>query len=140
MNAGEENMPYAMDWYIPGAIVLSEYSGAVTKDEIRESTLELIKLLASTERPLVHTVTDISEVTEALPLTQVIGAIRETNFKPANGWHITVGEKSPMVKFVSNLSRQLLRMRTRTFDTMEEALAFLRETDSSIDWSKREAS
>ena len=66
--------------------------------------------------------------------------MREVDLKPSNGWSLTVGEKSPMVKFVSNLTRQLLRMRTHTFDTMEEAVAFLREVDSSIDWSKREAS
>ena len=133
-------MPYTIRWYILGSVVLSAYSGTVTKEEIRESTYKLIELIESTDREIVHTITDISEVTEALPLTQIMSVIRETNFKPSKGWYITIGEKSPMIKFVSNLSRQLLRMRTRTFDTMEQAIAFLQEADSTIDWSQREAS
>jgi hypothetical protein len=133
-------MPYSMEWYIPGAIIFSNYSGYVTREEMRQSMIELTELMATTDRQIVHTISEVSEVTEALPLKQVMDVMREANYKPSNGWAITVGEKKPMVKFVSNLARQLLRMRTRTFDTMEEALAFLREVDSSIDWSKREAS
>ena len=57
-------MPYSMHWHIPGAIVFLEFSVKMSRDEMRNSRVELAELMATTDREIVHTISDVSEVTD----------------------------------------------------------------------------
>lgn len=129
-------MPYLVRWYIQDEIIYSRYSGAMTPEELRECMLKVKELIDISPRSVVHTINDIGNVTESVPLAKAMPIIREVGPHPRAGWGITVGEKSPLVKMAAAMGASLFKMRYKTFDTMEQALAHLKYFDETIHWEK----
>jgi hypothetical protein len=48
------------------------------------------------------------------------------------GWSVTVGNSNPLMRFLGTVAGQILGQRMRTFDTPEEAMAFLWEIDPNL--------
>jgi hypothetical protein len=87
-------------------------------------------------RSLVHVVADSSNVTKNLNIKDVMKTLGNVKPHPKAGWNITVGETDKLIKFTTDVARQILRLRTCSFDTLEQAIAFLKDIDPSIDWQQ----
>ena len=133
-------MPYTIGWYIEGEVIYVQYSGVASVEEMRNVMMETNVYLAQGNRPLVHILVDATHVTKASTLVEIAQAMKGFKPDPHMGWVITVGEQDKLVKFVNSIARQIWRARQRSFDTMDEAIDFLREVDDELDWSKAEAS
>lgn len=129
-------MPHKVEWYIENQIIFTRFWGETTLREVLEHGDELDAYFDQSDRPLVHLITDASQVTKGITLKDAAQLAKEGHLHPKSGWSIMVGQKDMLVKFATNVARQLFKMRQRTFDTNEEALAFLKEIDVTIDWSK----
>jgi hypothetical protein len=133
-------MAYAIGWYIEGEVVYVQYSGVASVEEMHQEMIEANEFLAQGTRPLVHMLVDTTKVTKASTLVEVAQAMKGFRLDPHAGWIITVGEPDKLVKFITSIARQIWRVRQRSFDTMDEAIDFLREVDGELDWNKAEAS
>ncbi len=129
-------MAYEFQWYIEGEVLYLQYFGDPKPEELHNFMMEINTYVTQGTRPLVHTIIDVSGVTRASTLVELAQAMRGYKPDARTGWMITVGEQDKLVKFAANVARQLLHMRQRSFPTMQEALDFLRDVDSGIDWSK----
>jgi hypothetical protein len=66
-------------------------------------------------------------VTHLVPLVEIAAWARTVESLDQVDWTIRVGEKNPFVKLAATVVAPLLGLKTRTFSTIEEALAFLEE-------------
>lgn len=129
-------MPHKIRWYIEGEVIYIQNSLETGSEEIQNLLKEINEYIAQSERPLVHIINDLSRVTRPSSLVETAQALKGVRPDPRMGWTIMVGEQDKLVVFMSSIARQLLRLRQRSFKTLPEALDFLHEMDSGIDWSK----
>jgi hypothetical protein len=129
-------MTVKTQWYVPDAVILVQFSGETTVDDMRQYIQDAYTLSDQSSRSLVHVIADSSNVTKGVNIKDVMKTLANVKPHPKAGWNITIGEKDKLIKFTTDVARQILRLRTRSFDTIEEALAFLEDIDSSIDWEK----
>ncbi len=129
-------MPYSIDWYIESEIIYIHYSGATTVDELRESLIATKNMIDSSDRHLVHMIADVGDVTEATSIKDSLQVVREVGAHDRTGWQITLREKSIVVKMGAAFGTTLFKIRARTFDTMDETVAFLKTQDETLSWNK----
>ncbi len=128
-------MPYTIWWEVEGHILYASYSGDVTVDELTAAMKDLDVEMTSHGGPFVNMITDMRNVQRQPSLTEVLGVIRQFETSEQLGWSLNVGDSNPLLRFMTTIAGQLMHQRMRSFDTPEEALAFLKENDPSIDWS-----
>jgi hypothetical protein len=129
-------MPFSVDWYIENEIIYAHFEGESTVEELRDSLLTVRELIESSPRPLVHVITDVGDVTNPVGLKETLDVVREVGSNSGVGWSIILREESALVKLSVALGTSLFKSRNRTFDTLEEAEAFLIEKDPMINWDK----
>ncbi len=127
-------MPYSADWYIEGELIYLYYWGESTPEELRESLLKIMEMTKQSSRQLVHVFTDVGDVTKPVPPKDSLDIIRDVGTDDQVGWNIVLREKSIMMKIGIAFGTSIFKTRTRTFDTIEEAEAFLAEKDPTINW------
>jgi hypothetical protein len=132
-------MPYSIRWYIEGEVIYIQNRLETSTQELHDLLMDINAYIAQSERPLVHVINDLSQVTKPFSLVEIAQALKGIRPDPRMGWVIMVGEKDKLVKFISSIARQLLHVRQRSYETLEEALDFLRDIDSGLDWSKADA-
>lgn len=127
-------MPYTLNWYIKNEIVYLHYSGEVTKDELYESLMENKRMVDNSPREWVHLISDVGDVTKPLSPKDSLDVVREIGASPKGGWTLVLREQSVIIKMSVAFGTSIFKTRTRTFDTLEEAEAFLKEKDANINW------
>lgn len=127
-------MDYHYQWLIEGELIY-----VAVYREPDEATLQQMfavgkQYIEQSERPLVHFVLDLAHIQQAATLGMVIQTARSQQPHPRTGWVITVGERTRQIRLVSSIARQLLNLRMRSYDALEEALDFLRHVDVTLKW------
>ena len=87
-----------MGWYIENEILYTHYSGVVTVDEVRECLTLGKNMIENSPQPLVHSITDIGDVTEPLKPQKSLEVVREVGIHERTGWNIILREKSILLK------------------------------------------
>ena len=133
-------MPYTMGWYIKNEVLFAQCGVSLSVEEAHNLLMDVNANTAQSNHPAVHAIFDLSKIEKPLGLLETAQALRGATAHPRVGWMVTVGEQDKLVKFSSTVARQLLRARQRSFLTIEEAIAFLKDIDSTIDWSQADDS
>lgn len=127
-------MQAVLNWYLKNRIVFNRQVGGISIDDIQQSNDQIIQMLDSGASP-VHVVIDYSYVT-SIP-TNLLQLSYATSFvkHPAKGWLITIST-TPMPSFLARIIPQIAGcQRYRVFTELEHGLDFLRQQDSSLNWS-----
>jgi hypothetical protein len=124
-------MPYRFEWYVEGRVILEEAYGNVTIEELVRFNAEVTTLIIEKGIPPVHVIVDLTRV-EKYPssLREVMSTMRQKAPEKV-GWMLIVTE-NPIMRFVASMVFQLVRLRLRTFATMEQAKGFLAEIDETL--------
>lgn len=133
-------MPYTARWYIESEIIYVHYYGPTGVDEFRNSLLEIRAMIENSPRQMVHIINDVGDVTQPIAPKDALRVVREVGSPERSGWSLLVREKSLLVKMGAAFGSSLLKIRTRTFASLEEAETFLEQMDSTLDWSHADKS
>ena len=128
-------MPVKTQWYVPESVIYTQFSGETTVEDMTQYIQDAYRLSDLSSRSLIHVIADSSRVTKGVNIKEVMKTVSNVKPHPKAGWNITVGEKDKIIRFTTDVARQLLRLRTRSFDTINEAVTFLKDIDPSIDWT-----
>ena len=131
-------MPYSMKWYIKDELIHLQYWGVTTVDELRESMVKSSEWIENSPREIVHTIIDVGGIVEQVSLKDSMRIVREIGTHSRGGWSLTIGEKSKLIQMSSALGSSIFKVRYRSFATLEQALAHLKEFDQGISWDKVE--
>jgi hypothetical protein len=125
-------MPYKVEWLVEKRVLLSRYEGIVTIEDARGQVREGNTLLREGV-PLTHSIIDMSSV-EKLPSLQLASEFMSTDLSEVRnklGWTIVI-TNNKFLKFASSLFVPMFKVRQRFFGSLDEALAFLQEEDSTL--------
>jgi hypothetical protein len=131
-------MPYNYWWEIEKHVLYVSYSGDISVDEFARALKEIEDEIRLNGGPFVNMISDMRNVRRQLSLPEVMNAIRRFDPPDQLGWTLNVGDSNALLRFTTNVAGQFLNRRARSFDTPEEALAFLREMDTSIEWESED--
>lgn len=128
-------MPYETNWLVADRVILIRYNGTLNSEDVQQYLEETLSMRdeANTrlgdDGPLVHTITDASNLTGySLKLTDMSAMLRSLR-KQRVGWSIFV-HPSRLERFWASIGHQWAGVRHRELDTMTEALMFLKEHGS----------
>ena len=123
-------MPYRVSWLVEGRVIMAELSGNLTRQELLPYNQTICQHLDSAGTSQVHYLVDASRVHNVPSLT----AAKDFTFlyHPRMGWTAAVGVQSPLVRWVGNFLSKLLKARTRELPSVDEALDFLQQVDSTL--------
>lgn len=127
-------MPFQVRWYIEKQVVYVRFWGELTVEDLRAEVEQGLHYVEISDRPLVHIIIDASKVTKNLNLRELGSVMSGRKSHPRGGWTIMVGEQDILMRFLASVGRQLLKLRQRSCDTFAQAVDFLKEVDTSIDW------
>lgn len=125
-------MPYRVEWLLENRVVLSVYTGLMSLEDARGQVREANALLRQ-GIPLTHSVIDMTEVTRLPPLqaTSEFMSTDLTDVRDKLGWTLII-TNNKFLKFASSLFVPMFKVRQRFFGSMDEALKFLQEDDSTL--------
>ena len=128
-------MSFQVEWLVKQQIILARDSGEITVDLLAMQDVQIIELLAeSRQNNLTHVIVDLRAVTKFPTNIGEINQYANTRKQANLGWILVVNDNR-LIRFVANVVTQLTKTRFRNFDSMEEAIDFLKTQDSTIDWS-----
>ena len=127
-------MPYEQSWLIMNEVVHSKRRGDLTVEELVSSTTEIVQKLDSSNRPLVHVLVDVHDVTSYPRKLRVLNlALKPLLSHPRLGWILFYGNSNQVLQFLTGMIAQIMRTRFRFFDTSAEAVQFLQSVDQSLE-------
>jgi len=133
-------MPHKTLWYIEKEVLYAQFDGETTILDARTFLEEMNAYARQGHRAHVHVIVDLSRVTKPLNLAGVAQAFFNFTPDPKIGWAVTVTDQNTALKFTVKLASQILGLRRSSFDTIQDALDFLRLMDPDVNWSKADAS
>jgi hypothetical protein len=115
-------------WHIEGHVLIVEFSGVITLEDVRESNQRIGEMADSVAEG-----TGLHVIADARNRTEIHSELRSLkNFRDASalsddiGWLIVVDPNPDIVlRFVVNTLSQLASQRFRVFTSFEDALDFL---------------
>lgn len=125
-------MPYKVQWLVEKRVLLSHYEGTVSIEDARGQVSEGNAMLRQ-GIPLTHSIIDMSKV-DKLPSLQLASEFMSTDLSEVRdklGWTIVI-TNNKFLKFASSLFVPMFKVRQRFFGSLDEALAFLQEEDSTL--------
>lgn len=124
-------MAYKVSWHLEGRIVHFLLTGNLTIEELAAGSNEIEQLFDEGTAPI-HMISEVRDLGRyPMQIFQLKEAIRFVN-RPELGWTAVVGLKGPSA-VIANVFSKIARTRQKPFDTLEEAIAFLKEQDSSLE-------
>ena len=123
-------MKYRISWYLEGRVVITEHFQAVTPEDVAQMDKEYVAHLEQSDAALVHFLFDLRQH-DSVPDLKTMSHMEFTKH-PRFGWTIVVGNINPITRFLVSTVAQINKARFRSFTTMEDALLFLQEMDSSL--------
>lgn len=130
-------MPFKVAWYVENRVILTRYTGVITVDDIHLQ-MNQTKELIHQGTPLIHSIIDLSQI-EKWPPLNVVNEFRSTDISELRtkmGWSIIVAN-NVILKFGTALFTPIFKLRQRVFSTLDEALAFLQQEDSTLPTLKK---
>lgn len=123
-------MAFQIMWVVPQRLIRLELTGDITIEESAEFDQMLIEHLDSGIAP-VHVILDFSSVA-SIPLNpKAIISAQQFMKHPNLGWGMIVG-MSRIIRFLSAIIFQAVKVNFLLFESYEEAQAFLCKNDASI--------
>ena len=125
-------MPYKVQWLVEKRVLLSQYEGTVSIEDARGQVSEGNAMLRQ-GIPLTHSIIDMSKVDKlpSLQLASEFMSIDLSEVRDKLGWTIVI-TNNKFLKFASSLFVPMFKVRQRFFGSLDEALAFLQEEDSTL--------
>lgn len=123
-------MPIQYSWLVEGRIILLEAIDQITLQDIQAEDEIMRGFFSQSNAPLIHVLADETRP-EKMPDLKSFAASNWVK-DPRVGWFILYGLKHKFLRFVLTVGAQLFRLRTRIFDTREEAIDFLQNIDDTL--------
>lgn len=129
-------MPYEIGWLIENEVMYNRNWGVGTVEDIYGAMMASREMIDSSDRPVVHLLIDNRESTESPKLIESAKVVRSVPPQERAGWVVTVHTSRAITRFLSDVAIQMTGARYRSFNSIQEALDFLRSVDDTVSWEK----
>ena len=123
-------MSFGVTWLVDGKLLLFNSWGKMNLEELHEMDIRIGAMLDNSQSPLVHGIHDHRKTLQ-LPSAKDLMKLKSGSH-PRVGWLVFIGLNNKLLKFFVSATGQVFNIRLRFMDTVEEALAFLQDMDSTL--------
>lgn len=113
-------MGIQVEWYIEGRVLLVKHPAHVTREDIQEMDRLGLMYFDAATAPLIHVLMDSSAVLSDAGLRAYAGMKAPKH--PRCGWIIEFGVNSVGLRVLSSILAQVLQVRYRQVETLEDAV------------------
>jgi len=131
-------MPYSLEWVVEKRVYLMRFYGDFTLEELKQANQDAIAWIRQgPEGLLFHIILDTLDLQKHPMTLKAVAGDSMTGFRkePNLGWVLLITE-SKFISFLASITTQLTSNRFRPVSTFDEAVAFLREQDQTINWAQ----
>ncbi|GEM_PF-2119942 len=141
-------LQYRAEWYIPNQVIFMAVWGDSSKEAMRSYLTMLNTMITESfaqsaasgkeygASHLVHVIADFTHIGKQVTVLDMAQVLKTFTPHPNIGWAITYGAMHPIRRMITDIGRQMMKLRQRSFDTFDQAIAFLHEIDETLEWSK----
>lgn len=126
-------MPYRIEWIVEKRVLLTTFSGKVTKAELCKF-IEQIRDEIRSGQPLIYHISDSLDLEKVeislLALQQLIKSI--STFSELS-WQIDINYPRALNTMLAAFASQFAGVRTRTMTALDDAVVFLKEIDPTLE-------
>jgi hypothetical protein len=123
-------MSIQLSWYLENRVMLLVNHDQNTDQDMLAIDQPMINYLNQSNAPLVHVIMDNIGSTYT-PSIKVLKTLQYPKH-PRLGWLILIGLINPFQRFIAAVVTTFFKTRLRMVNTMDEALDFLNEVDSTL--------
>jgi len=123
-------MPHQVNWYLENRVIFLSSYGEITDQDLLGVDQPIIDYMNHSDATLVHLIVDAANMTTP-PSFKVVSQLKWPKH-PQYGWAIIIGLKNPIQRFFVAVATNVFKTRQRMFNTLDEALDFLNEIDSTL--------
>lgn len=127
-------MAHDIRWYVMGRVLYVRLWGTILVEEGQQVSDQSSQMLNSGQ-PLVHIILNSAELEKIPTSISQLQKTMQVYQHPSMGWLVEMGSSNPFVKFVSVMLARLYRVRYRRAATLDEAVAFLKTRDATVNWA-----
>ncbi|MCL4252188.1 MAG: hypothetical protein KJ043_00240 [Anaerolineae bacterium] len=125
-------MTYTISWAVEKRVIISTFVGDVTKEDLIEFINQMREWVKEGEQPLYHISNSLELTKVHLSLGALLQLVRGVGIFGHIAWQIDVN-LNPTNKMLAALSSQIMRLRTRTVPSMNDAVNFIKSIDMSLE-------
>jgi len=123
-------MSSQLSWYLENRVMQIVNHGEVTDQDLFDLDESAVHYMDQGSAPLVHLIIDHRKGINS-PSAKGLMQLKWPKH-PKMGWIVMVGMANPLQKFVTAVASNFFKTRLRMVDTMDEALDFLNDVDSTL--------
>jgi len=124
-------MTFTISWAVEKRVIISTFVGDVTREDLIEYVNQMREWVKEGEQPLYHISNSLELTKVHLSLGALLQLIRSVGIFGHLAWQIDVN-LNPTNKMLAALSSQIMRLRTRTVPSMNDAVNFIKSIDDSL--------
>jgi len=122
---------YSAEWLVNNHLIYAIIYD-IDNDGIVSLIDEMNQMVSSSNLPLVHVILDLNQISKyPTNINEILPRLRTLFTNPRLGWYFHLTD-NPMVGFLAQVASSAYRLRSRSYKTKDQALAFLKEQDSSL--------
>jgi hypothetical protein len=122
-------MPLQVSWIVENRIIHISSDGEVGDQDLLNIDPIMVDYINQSEAPLVHIIlTGSASIPVGFKTVKSLEWPQHARF----GWTVLVGLTNPLFRMIAAAGASLFKTRLRNVDTLEEALVFLQEVDSTL--------
>jgi len=120
-------MPYQVTWYTEPQIILYDYNGVLTLDEVNQSNIEALELMNQASEPVDFLVDlrYVERITFNISEMLAVQSLHAMITHPLNHWTAYYDKRSSLAQLLMHVLHESVQGRSRFFDSQAEALEFL---------------
>lgn len=123
-------MSVGVTWLVEGHLLLLNSWGNVNVAELAAMDDRINEMLTNATVPLVHGIHDHSKALQ-IPSAKDLMKVK-AGHNPRVGWLIIIGLDNKLMKFFVSVAGQVLNIRLRFMNSLDEALTFLQDIDGTL--------
>lgn len=128
-------MPSRISWIVPNKLIYLQLLDFVTPEEIIRYTTELVQLVGDSHPANVHVIVDFSTIAYLTTDLRFLAQVSRPLADLPNIGHILIfGTKLPLMATLATLVAQLAKIQYQHVQSVEEAVAYLKQVDADMKW------
>ena len=131
-------MSVSVSWKIEKRLILVKFEKNVSIDQIEQACQEVSLYICAGEKP-VHVLADLVQVTHYPHEFSKLAAVIPHMAEPNLGKTVLVRQPDSLLQLMMSVIRHAVRIDMRMFDSMDTALHYLNEADSTLNLDERTA-
>ncbi len=126
-------MPYQLSWVVPNRVILTTFTGVVSKTELQQYIAEITREVHKGEQPLYQITNSLALEKVQMSLKAFGDLIRSVSAFTGLTANIDINKPRAITTFLATVASQFVRVKLQTVPTLAEAIDVLKRIDRSLE-------